>query len=69
MNAEKRLAIAAHEASHFFSLKRVYPKTFGASHPPEGTRHHISNETARILQLEFLRALNGYEQALLDGEL
>jgi hypothetical protein len=69
MNPEKRLAIAAHEASHFFSLKKDYPKTFGASHPPEGTRHHISDETARTLHLEFLKALNGYEQALLDGEL
>jgi hypothetical protein len=69
MNAEKRLAIAAHEASHFFSLKRSHPRTYGDSHPPGGTRHHISDETARTLHLEFLKALNGYEQALLDGEL
>jgi hypothetical protein len=69
MNPEKRLAIAAHEASKFFSLKREYPKTCGPKHPPAGTRHHISHETARILHLEVLKALNGYEQALLDGEL
>lgn len=66
---EKRLALAAYEASKFHSLKPETRTVFGPGHPPDGTKRDISGGARLAVRLEWHMALNGYQQAISDGEL